>query len=124
MNGFQVLALGSLLVVLLLTLLAAVKSWVTRREALLVTIIAASAAAATAWPDEVTVPIAHKLGIGRGADLVFYCAVVVMVVGFWMTYIRLRLLRRQITLLVRQLAIQEAQRDPSNELRHSAPTHE
>jgi len=113
MNWFQILALGALVVVLLVTLLAVTKGWVTRRDAVLVAVISAAASIATAWPDEVTAPIAHKLGIGRGADLVFYCAVVVMFVGFWMTYIRLRHLRRQLTLLVRQLAIQEAQRNES-----------
>ena len=38
-----------------------------------------------------------------------------MLIGFWMTYIRLQALRRQLTLLVRQLAIQEGERAYSNE---------
>jgi len=54
---------------------------------------------------------AHALGIGRGADLVFYCAVVIMMIGFWMVYVRLRGLRREMTMLVRHLAILEARKE-------------
>jgi hypothetical protein len=54
--------------------------------------------------------VAHLLGIGRGADLVSYCGIVAMLVGFWMVYIRLLRLRREVTLTVRRLAILEAQR--------------
>ncbi|MEK7731822.1 MAG: DUF2304 family protein, partial [Planctomycetota bacterium] len=45
---------------------------------------------------------------GRGADLVLYCAVIVMLIGFFMVYARLRRLRRDLTLLSRHLAIRDA----------------
>lgn len=59
------------------------------------------------------------MGIGRGADLVFYCAVLAIMVRFWMVYIRLRRLRQEITLLVRHLAVREAQKDAADANRYS-----
>ena len=109
MNFFQILILGVLVFLLGVNIVSVIRGWTTRRESLLVALICIVAAIATAWP-ETTVRVAHALGIGRGADLVFYCAVVVMMVGFWMVYIRLRHLRREITLLVRQIAIQDAEK--------------
>jgi hypothetical protein len=111
MTWFQLLILFVLALILSATLAASVFGWATRRETLIWSLICLLAATATVWPEEMTARVARPLGIGRGADLVFYCAVVVMLAGFWMIYIRLRHLRRQITLLVRQLAIQEAHRD-------------
>ena len=52
--------------------------------------------------------VAKTLGIGRGADLVFYCAVVVMMIGFLMTYSRLRRIQRELTLVVRHIAKRDA----------------
>ena len=71
----------------------------------LVLFVAATAAAI--WPGATT-SIAGVLGIGRGADLILYCAVVAMLLGFWMTYVRLTQLRREITLLVRRNTLQDA----------------
>jgi len=110
MNWFQVLILLVLSAVLSATFLAAMRGWASRREALFWSLICLLGAIATAWPP-VTVRVANALGIGRGADLVFYCGVVVMLVGFWMVYIRLRHLRRQMTLLVRRLAVMEGVRE-------------
>ena len=52
--------------------------------------------------------MARWLGIGRGADLVSYLAIGVMFVGFFVTYVRLRALRRELTLLVRRVALHQA----------------
>lgn len=107
MNLYQVLALVVLAFLFAGSLVAWVRGWATRREGLSLAAILLAAGIATAWP-EVTSHLARALGIGRGADLVFYCAVVVMMVGFWMVYVRLRRLRREVTLLVRHLAILQA----------------
>ena len=104
---FQILALLVLAGLFVGTIVAATRGSVTRREALLWGLIWLAAGVAITWP-KVTVKVAHALGIGRGADLVLYCAVVVMLVGFLMVYARLRRLRRELTLLVRQLAIRDA----------------
>ncbi len=62
----------------------------------------------SARPD-ITTAAADVFGIGRGADLVFYCGIVVMIVGFLMSYARMRRLRRDVTLLVRHIAVLEAE---------------
>lgn len=107
MNLFQVLALIVVLGLLAMSLLAFARAWTTRREALYWGLLWIATAIAIVWPD-VTKIIAHALGIGRGADLVLYCTVVTMMIGFLMVYARLRRLRRELTLLVRHLAIRDA----------------
>ena len=66
------------------------------------------AALAVVWPDATT-RIARFVGLGRGVNLLLYCTVVVMMAGFFMVYIRLRRVRQELTLLVRHLAILQAQ---------------
>ena len=107
MNLFQILALVVVVCLLALTLVAAVRGWSTRRETILLSALWLAAGVAIVWPG-VTKAVANLLGIGRGADLVFYCAVVVMMVGFVMIYARLRRIRRELTLLVRHMAIRNA----------------
>jgi len=57
----------------------------------------------------ITMAIAHFLGIGRGADLVFYCAILGMLIGFFAVYVRMKRLESEITRLVRALAIRDAE---------------
>jgi len=52
--------------------------------------------------------IANTVGIHRGADLVLYFVAIIMGIGFFSMYMRLRQLRREFTLLVRKLALLEA----------------
>jgi len=58
-----------------------------------------------------TVVLAHTLGIARGADLVFYLAVLGGMVGFLALYLRLRRLDEQITRLVREVALSSREAD-------------
>jgi hypothetical protein len=67
----------------------------------------AAAALALTWP-ELTQRAARALGIQRGSDLVFYCAVLAMLGGFLIVSLRLRRQSRELTLLVRHLALQDA----------------
>ena len=67
-------------------------------------------ALAIIWPRS-TMLVARWLGIGRGADLLLYSSVLLMLVGFFYVYARFRRLDRQITLLVRRLAIENAERE-------------
>lgn len=108
LSGFQQITLLAIALALCATVVAMVRGRARPGEGLLLGLVLASAAAAIAWP-EATSRIARALGVGRGADLVLYSTVVVMGVGFWMVYIRLRQLRREITLLVRHLALLVAQ---------------
>ncbi|MCG8404655.1 MAG: DUF2304 domain-containing protein [Phycisphaerales bacterium] len=114
LNSFQIILLGVSCLLFVGCIAAMARGWVTFREGFVGLIICVATAVVTIWPD-LTARVADKLGIGRGADLVFYCAVIVMMIGFWMTYMRLRHLRRELTLLVRHTAILEAHQDPSSE---------
>ena len=107
MTPFQIAALSVVGILAILTLLALARGWATRRETAMWTCVWIAAAVTLVWP-ELTKKIAKAVGIGRGADLLLYCAVVVMMIGFLMTYVRLRRLRRDMTLLVRHLAIRDA----------------
>jgi hypothetical protein len=66
-------------------------------------------AAVTILKPSITVAIAHFLGIGRGADLVFYCGILGMLFGFFVIYIRIKRLESEITRLVRTIAIRDAE---------------
>ncbi len=53
----------------------------------------------------VTQQFAHLLGVGRGADAVFYLGLVTLSYAFFRLYLKTRDLEHQITELVRQLAL-------------------
>ena len=63
---------------------------------------------------------ARILGVGRGADAVFYVGLVGLSYAFFRLYLKTRHLEQQITLLVRQLALQEAART-SAEVKEPSP---
>ncbi len=107
MNLFQVIALFLLALLLAITVASTIRGRATRREGVAWVLVWLAAGVAIAWPN-VTTKVAHLLGIRRGADLVLYCAVVVMLVGFLMVFVRLRRLQRELTLIVRHLAIRNA----------------
>ena len=113
MNVFQVLGLALLGLLAAVTVWAAVRGAMRRRTAALWLMVWASAATAIAMPG-LTMDIAHLLGIGRGADLVFYCAILAMMVGFFFLFARLRRLEEDMTRLVRHLAIRDAAEPPSS----------
>ena len=115
MNLFQILALIVLSMLLVFTLIALVNRWVTRRETLIWSVVWMVAGWAVVRP-EITGVVARMLGIGRGADLILYCSVVVMMIGFMMVYVRLRRLRHDMTLLVRELAIREPFVSPDTQI--------
>ncbi len=57
---------------------------------------------------ELTNAIAHKLGVGRGADLIFYLASLAFTYAFLIVYARHRELRRDLTRLARTFALEHA----------------
>lgn len=61
-------------------------------------------------PDETT-EFAKLVGIRRGADLLIYSAVLGFGVGFYVVSLRLRQMSREITLLTREVALLEADRN-------------
>ncbi|UCE59832.1 MAG: DUF2304 domain-containing protein [Phycisphaerales bacterium] len=124
MSPFQIVALIFLAVVLIATVAAAIRGAISRREGFAWALTWLVAGIAIARPEFTTV-VARKLGIGRGANLVLYCAVVLMLVGFLMVYARLRRLRHEMTLIVRHLAIRDAMSKPQHgEAETDAPAHE
>jgi small membrane protein len=61
------------------------------------------------WP-ELTTRLAHKIGIGRGADLVLYFLAFVFLWGHYQHYVRYKRVEDHITIVVRELAIERARR--------------
>ncbi|MBN1510794.1 MAG: DUF2304 domain-containing protein [Phycisphaerae bacterium] len=108
LNPFQFVLLLLIAGLLAGGILALLKGWLRRRDAILWLLFWTVGAVAVVWPDATSL-IAAFLGIGRGADLVFYCAIPILSFGIWMLYIRLRRVRREITLLVRHVAMLEGE---------------
>lgn len=104
---FQLIVLAVLGLLFVGVVVAGLRGWSTRREAYFWGILCVLAGLAT-WNPKWTTDVADELSIGRGADLVLYIAVIMMMIGFWMTYMRLRHLRKELTSLVRHIAILEA----------------
>ena len=107
MSVFQIAALALLALLLTGNLMVVFRGQVARRVGLLWATVWIAAAVAIIWPGTTRV-VAGVLGIGRGTDLVLYCFVLLVLVGFYMTYVRLRRLDANLTLLVRKLAIESA----------------
>ena len=63
-----------------------------------------------AYLPETTNVVARYVGIGRGADLVLYVAAVVLSYGFYRLMIGQERMRKEITELVREIAILEAKK--------------
>ncbi len=64
-----------------------------------------------------TVILARILGIGRGADLVLYTSLIVTLYLLFRLYVRLEQVNREVTQIVRALALREGS------LRHSEDEH-
>ena len=94
MTVFQVIVITISAALVVASLVAAARGWVSRREGAAWASVWLAVGVAVAWP-RVTAIAAKALGIGRGADLVLYCSVIVMMIGFLMVYARLRALRRE-----------------------------
>lgn len=107
MSLFQVLVLVLLVLLLALTVVGAYRRWMGGPAAMFWFVVWIVAGASVLWPD-VTTRVARAVGIHRGADLFLYCGLVVMMIGFLMIYVRLRRLRRDLTLLARDIAIRDA----------------
>lgn len=108
MTTFQIMLLVAVSLLLLLSVGLLVQGRIDRRASAAWSLLWLLAVFATIKPN-ITTKIAQSVGISRGKDLLLYCAVLFMLVGFFMIYTRLRRLRRQLTMLVRQIAIQDAE---------------
>lgn len=62
------------------------------------------------WIPDFTTSIARILGIGRGADLIIYFSIVALFYLVFRIYVKLEDLERQITFIVRSIALQKISR--------------
>jgi len=104
MNAFQILGIAVIAVLITTSLVNLTRGRGRLSVSLLWLWLWCLAAVALAWPDS-TVLVARSLGIKRGADLVFYCNVFATLGGFFLIYLKQRRVERQLTLLVREMAI-------------------
>jgi hypothetical protein len=109
MNAFQYGVLVFLAVLATATARGVVGGSIRKRVAAFWMLIWLSAAGALIWPNATRV-VARALGIGRGTDLVLYVSVFTMLAGFFYTYTRFRRMDRMLTVLVRELALEQARK--------------
>jgi len=107
MNGFQIVGITGCALLSLWTI------WRITRDSERLRLFAwlllwIAAAVCIANPRLVTLT-ARTLGIGRGADLLLYATALVMLAGFYLVVIQFRRLDRQVSQLVRYIAIREAE---------------
>ena len=69
------------------------------------------AVAVVGFKPDVTQRVAAILGVGRGADAVFYLGLLGLSYAFFRLYLKNRNTEQQITQLVRKLALKEAERE-------------
>ena len=112
MTNFQTIGVGVAAILFIATIAASTGRAINRRAAIAWMALWVAAGVAIARPS-ITISVARLLGIGRGADLVFYCAILAMLIGFFVVYIRLKRLDRQITILVRNAALTSAKLEES-----------
>ena len=105
MSAFQVVALVVLAPLIVACVVGVLYGRLSRRVGALWSFVWLTAGLAIVWPESTRV-VAKILGIGRGADLVLYCLAIVTMIGFFMTYVRLRRTESSLTAVVRHLALQ------------------
>ncbi len=105
MTAFQMVALIVLALLLVACVVGVLYGRLSRRSGALWSIVWLAAGLAITWPASTRI-VAQILGIGRGADLVLYCLAIVTMIGFFMTYLRLRRIESSLTTVVRHLALQ------------------
>jgi len=107
MNAFQAIFVPLCVALALLVILRGLRDRSARRQTLFWTLLWTAAAVAIAVPESATLA-ARWLGIGRGADLVFYAAVLSGVAACLYFYQRCRRLEHALTEVVRREAIRRA----------------
>jgi hypothetical protein len=114
MTLFQGIAITGLSLALLFELVQSIRGRAGGLAWLLRCVTWASAALAITFPQQVT-QLAAVFGIRRGADLLTYLLALAFVITSFYFYSRYVRLQRQVTDLVRHLAIREASRGPATD---------
>lgn len=102
----QLLLVAALLAAFILTWKRARERVIRRREALVWSGLWIAAAILIFWP-ELTSRIAEFVGVGRGADLVVYAAVILLFVLVFNIHVALDRLERKLTQFVRRDALDQ-----------------
>lgn len=110
MNGFQIFGLLVGVGASALVLVATLRRRIGRGAGLGWFLLWAAACITIAEP-EITAVAARRLGITRGADLVFYCGILGAILGFFVVLARLRRIEEDLTTLTRTLALLEESPD-------------
>ncbi len=107
MTGFQIILLCALGAIAATLVASAARGRIGRLAAAAWLVVVTAGAVFAVEPDWTTA-IAQRLGISRGTDLLLYVLVLASMQGFLLLYLKLRRVRRELTLLVREIAIREA----------------
>jgi hypothetical protein len=120
MTNFQIAAFVLLGFALAVTIALAVRHRIPGRVGFAWTLLWVAAIVAIAWPNS-TVIVAHALGIARGADLVFYLAILGMLIGFFGVFVRMRRFETELTRVVRELALRSPAEPPDEKSAAAQP---
>jgi hypothetical protein len=113
MNALQSLVVLLFVTLSVLTLSAGMRGTVPKRVVAAALVLWTFGAVATVWP-HIVGELAQALGVGSGADLLFYATTLSLAVACSYMYARFRRVERQLTLLVRRLAMDAApERSPA-----------
>jgi hypothetical protein len=123
MNYFQSFGLAFVGLLVFLSLVNLVRYRGRSRSTFLWLFIWVLSAIALVNPS-VAVTAARAMGVGRGAALIFYLNVLLTLTGFFVVYLRQRKLDRQITVLVRELALVHSVANTGANRQHSELTDE
>lgn len=121
MSAFQTLIVLLFVTLAVLTLSAGLRGTVPKRVVAAGLLLWTFGAIATVWPHTVA-DLAHALGVGRGADLLLYMTTLSLAVVCFYMYARFRRVERQLTLLVRRLAMEAANERTPPIMRSSIPS--
>jgi|SRR5690606_30164476 Uncharacterized conserved protein len=106
MNGIQVLLVTGLLLVAIYFFVRLQNSVM---DILLLLLMVATGIVFVLFPS-ITQTIAHKLGVGRGADLIFYLSIIIFWFVILKLYTRLRRVEKILTDIVRKEALDEVRK--------------
>ncbi len=109
MRLFQVIALAFIAVMLIVSVRNLIGVRARPLASAFWLLLWSAAGIALVMPDATT-QVARLLGIRRGADLLMYSTVLGFLVGFYLVYLKVRQLTREITVLTRELALLDARR--------------
>ena len=121
MNLFQVVGIGIAILFMGVTVVNVLRRNIDTFAGLIWFAVWSAAAVALIWPDGTSV-VARAMGIDRGADLVFYCAILAVLGSSFRIFGRLRAIERSLTAIVRQIALDGASESPGSDRTGHATT--